>query len=160
MILLIIPTALFYLILKIKPLYKFLLSILFYIVLLILAELFKINISNFHYNLTDKIGYNDITDFTHILSNFSNILFVIIISILLFIIYKTKNEKLIRNTIKFFVFIIIYFLLNFICSSIYFKIIETYGYSSIISDLFFNISRFLIICILIAVILKRKRSNS
>lgn len=156
-ILLIIPTVLFYLILKIKPLYKILFSILFYIILFIIAELFEGTISNLHYNLTDKIGYNNMTDFTRNLSSISDILFIIIISVLLFIIYKTKNKKLASNTTKFFIFIILYYLLNFVFGAIYFKIIDIYGYSSAISDIFFNIFRFLIIFILFAVILFKKK---
>jgi len=87
-IFLIIPTVLFYFVLKLKPLHKFLLSILFYIGLFILAELFKVNISNLHYNLTDKIGYNYITDFTRIFSSISDILFVIITALIMFILHK------------------------------------------------------------------------
>lgn len=78
----------FYLILKIKSLYKILFSVLFYIVLFIIAELFEGTISNLHYDLTDKIGYNDITDFTRIFSDLSDILFVIIIALIMFILHK------------------------------------------------------------------------
>ena len=98
MILTIIPTFLFYLILKIKPLYKVLLSIGFYIILFIASALFEHTIFNLHCNLTDKIGYNDITDLTRIISSFSDILFIIFTTILLYFIYKTQNKKLIQLT--------------------------------------------------------------
>lgn len=153
----VIPTILFYLILKIKHLYRFLLSIVFYIVLFIIAELFEVTISNLHYNLTDKIGYNSITDLTRILFSFSDFLFIIFTTILLYFIYKTQNKKLIHYTIKFFVFIVLYYLLSFICGSIHFRIIDIYGYSSIISDVFYKTYRFFAICILLAVILFKEK---
>ena len=153
MLLTTIPTILFYLILKMKFLYKILLSILFYIVLVIIAELFESTIWSFHYKLEDKISYNGITDFTRILFSCSDILFVIFTTILLYLIYKTKNKNLIYNTIKFFIFIVLYYLLNFICGSIYFKIIDIYGYGSITSDVFYITSHLVVICILLVVIL-------
>ena len=54
----------------------------------------------------DNVGYNNITDLARILFGFSNILFVIFMTILLYLIYKTQNKKLIHYTIKFFVFIV------------------------------------------------------
>ena len=87
-IILVIPTLLFYLTLKIQPLCKGLLSILFYIILYIISALFKHIIFNIHCSLTDKIDYVAITDFTRIFSSVSDILFVIIIAIIMFILYK------------------------------------------------------------------------
>ena len=158
MLLTIIPTILFYLILKVKHLYRFLLSIAFYIFLFVMAVLFENTIMSFYYKIVDKIDYNSITDFTRILFGFSDILFIIFTTILLYIIYKTKNKKLIHYTIKFFVFIILYYLLSFICGSIYFRIINIYGYGSIILGVFYNAYRFFVICILLAVILFKEKN--
>lgn len=90
--LLILPTILFYLILKMKRLYKIILSIVFYILFFIVVELLKNLISNIHYYLTDKIGYNHITDFTRNFSNISDILFVIIITLIMLILYKKSKH--------------------------------------------------------------------
>ena len=158
MLLTTIPTILFYLILKVKPPYKVLLSVAFYIILLITSALFEHTIFNLYCNLVDKIGYNNITDITRIFSNFSDILFVIFTAILLYFIHKTKNRKLIHYTIKFFVFIILYYLLSFICNSIHFKMVDIYGHSSIISNVFYITSHFVIICILLAVILLKEKN--
>lgn len=157
LILLIIPTILFYLILRIRPVYKVLLSIVFYNVLFILSVLFEHTIFNLHYNLTDKIGYNYITNFTRIFSSFSDILFIIFIIILLYLIYKTQNKKLIHYTIKFFALIILYYLLSFICGSIYFKMIDLCGYSSNIPDIFNNILKFSSLCILLYALFYKKK---
>lgn len=92
LIVLTFPTILFYLMLNVNNIYKLLLSILFYIILFIIAELFRNVISNLHYDLTDKIGYNNITDFTRIFSNISDILFVIITTIIMFILYKNLKH--------------------------------------------------------------------
>ena len=154
----IIPTILFYLILKVKPLYRFLLSIVFYILLFVIATLFEYTIMGFYYRLVDNVGYNNITDLVRILFGFSDILFVIFTAILLYFIHKTKNRKLIHYTIKFFVFIILYYLLSFICNSIHFKMVDIYGHSSIISNIFYITSHFVIICILLAVILFKEKN--
>ena len=154
----IIPTILFYLILKVKPLYRFLLSIVFYILLFVITALFKHTIMGFYYILVDNIGYNNITDLVRILVGFSDILFVIFTTILLYFIHKTKNRKLIYYTIKFFVFIILYYLLSFICNSIHFKMIDIYGHSSIISNVFYITFHFVIVCILLAVILFKEKN--
>ncbi len=154
----IIPTILFYLILKVKTLYRFLLSTVFYILLFVIAALFEHTIMGFYYKLVDNVGYNNITDLARILFGFSNILFVIFMTILLYLIYKTQNKKLIHYTIKFFVFIISYYLLSFICNSIHFKMIDIYGQSSIISNVFYITSHFVIICILLVIILFKRKN--
>lgn len=154
----IIPTILFYLMLKVKPLCRFLLSIVFYILLFVIATLFEHTIMGFNYKLVDNIGYSNITDLVRILFGFSDILFVIFTTILLYFIHKTKNKKLIHYTIKFFVFIILYYLLSFICNSIHFKMIDIYGHSSIIANVFYIASYFVIICMLLAVILFNEKN--
>ena len=87
-IILLIPTILCYLTLKLPALYKSLLSIFFYILCFVITELFKNIISNLHYNLTDQIGYNNITNFTRFFAGISDIFFIIIITLILFILYK------------------------------------------------------------------------
>ena len=157
MILTIIPTILFCLILKIKHFYRVLLSGLFYIVHFILSALLEHTIFNIHYNLIDKIGYNKITDFTHIISEFSAILFVILTSVIMYIIYKKQNKKLIYYTIKFFVLIILYYLLNFISGLIYFKMIDIFEYGSIITNIIYKICQILDFGILLYVLFYKKK---
>lgn len=88
----IIPTILFFLTIKVKLPYKILLSILFFILGNIIGIILSIVISDIHYTLTDKIGYNYITDFTRNLSRLTNFIFLSILTIILFYKYKTSKK--------------------------------------------------------------------
>lgn len=132
----IIPTTLFYQILNKKKLFKILLSILFYIVIFTIVGLFENIIFNLHCNLADKIGYNNITNLTRIFPRVFGYFFIITVSILMFIIYKTKNTKLFNGTMYSLIFIVLLFLTKFCLGFIYFKIVDITGYNSIYANIF------------------------
>lgn len=76
----IIPAILLFSFLNTKFIYKIFCSTAFYIINLIIAEIFSNIVFNAYCSLTDQIGYNWITDIIRIISNISDLLFIVIIT--------------------------------------------------------------------------------
>lgn len=145
----IIPTIIFYNILNIRNIYKIFLSILFWIFLVIFGELFSSIIFNLYCTLTDKVGYNQITDFMHYISTVSEYIFLTFLTVILFITYKKQSKKLFKYIILLLLFVISFFIFNFISKSIYFTLIENFGYYNIYTNIYNLLHRCLIVLILI-----------
>ena len=84
----IIRAILLFSFLNTKFIYKIFCSVAFYIINLIIAEIFSNIVFNAYCSLTDQIGYNWIIDIIRIISNISDPLFIIIITVVMIYIRK------------------------------------------------------------------------
>lgn len=127
----IIPSIIFYKNLKTKIIYKIFLSILFWLFIVLSCVLLSNFIFNIYCTLTDKLGYNQIIKFIHYIFIISGYVFLTLITIFLYIAYKKQSRKLFNCLILFILVIIFYFILNFILNSIYYNLVEKFGYNNI-----------------------------
>ena len=120
----IIPTIIFYKIIKPKLIYRIILSLLFWVFITVFCGLLSNIIFNLYCTLTDKVGYNQITDFIHYISSISEYIFLVLFTVFLYIIYKTKNTKLFKITMYSIVFIILLFVIKLCLGFAYLKMID------------------------------------
>lgn len=132
----IIPSIIFYKILNTKIIYKIFLSILFWVFVVLSCVLLSNFIFNIYCTLTDKLGYNQITNFIHFISTVFGYIFLTILTTILYVAYKKQSRKLFHCVILFMLITICYFILNFTLNSIYYNLIENFGIYTYIYNIF------------------------
>ena len=148
----IIPTLLLFLMLKTKMVYRILLSLLFFIVFPYIAFIFSTILYNLQCDLTDKIGYCPITDFTRKITIISNFLFSLFFTVILFVAYKKQSKKLFNYVFIFFILFTICLIIKFIIGSIHFYLIDTVGYSNFYTKILTLFDNYIISVILTVVL--------
>jgi len=127
----VIPTIIFYKIIKTKQIYKILLSLLFWLFIVVFCGISSNIIFNQYCMLTDRIGYNIITDFVRYISTIWGYIFLTLFTIVLFFVYKKNNKKLFHYVLLFILLISILFIFNFISTFIYFNLFDNLGYNNL-----------------------------
>jgi len=145
----IIPAIIFYKILDTKQIYRILLTLLFWVFLIVFCGIFDNMIFNLYCTLTDNFGYNKITDFIHYISTISGYIFLILSTLILFIIYKKRSKLLFRYLILVILLIFNLFIFKFISYTIYFNLVDNLGYNNFYIKVYRIFEIFLTLIILI-----------
>ncbi len=145
----IIPTIIFYKIVDTKQIYRIMLTLLFWVFVVVFCGISSNMIFNLYCTLTDNIGYNKITDFVHYISTISGYIFLILSTLILFIIYKKRSKFLFRYLILVVLLITNLFIFKFISYTIYFNLVDNLSYNNFYIKIYRIFEIFLTFVILI-----------
>lgn len=149
LILYVIPSIFFYLIINSKRIKKIFRSILFFVVINFLSFMCTIIIRQFYHKAIDNTGYNKVTDTIYFIYQNFYLIFGIILTLFMYIIYKKNSIKMFNIMIFSVRYMTFFFFYKIIAVTSYFNITDKFGYNSIYTSCFIIVNNILTLGILL-----------